>query len=120
MAGLDSKGHGCVFTFDAVGSFERVAATAVGGGQALALPILDAILERARADAFKGGSWAPGEEDPKHFQVWREEDSQGTKAERPGRGADLGLLLPDAVSLFMFISSYLCSVAITGTVPFFL
>lgn len=38
-----------MYTFDAVGSFERVAAAAVGGGQAIALPVLDDAARRAQS-----------------------------------------------------------------------
>jgi 20S proteasome subunit beta 6 len=51
VAGLDSAGRGAVFTYDAVGSFERVGYAAQGAGQKLIIPLLDDIVGgRNRAD----------------------------------------------------------------------
>ena len=44
VAGLDSEGKGAVFTYDAVGSFERVGYAAQGAGQKLIIPLLDDIV----------------------------------------------------------------------------
>jgi 20S proteasome alpha/beta subunit len=51
LAGVDARGCGAVFTYDAVGSFERVAAACVGGAQAAALPILDQLVAGASVEA---------------------------------------------------------------------
>lgn len=53
VAGLDSAGRGAVFTYDAVGSFERVGYAAQGAGQKLIIPLLDDIVGgRNRADTL--------------------------------------------------------------------
>jgi len=41
LGGLDEKGKGCVFSYDAVGSFERSAYASSGTGQTLIQPVLD-------------------------------------------------------------------------------
>lgn len=53
VGGLDSSGKGAVFTYDAVGSFERVGYAAQGAGQKLIIPLLDDIVGgRNRADTL--------------------------------------------------------------------
>ena len=53
MAGLDTSGAGAVYTYDAVGSYERVGYAAQGQGQKLIIPLLDDIVGgRNRADAI--------------------------------------------------------------------
>merc|ERR1711871_58407 len=41
LGGLDENGQGCIFTYDAIGSYERVFYSASGSGQSLTMPILD-------------------------------------------------------------------------------
>ncbi|XP_073064956.1 proteasome subunit beta type-1-like [Primulina eburnea] len=45
LGGLDSEGKGCVFTYDAVGSYERVGYSSQGSGAALITPFLDNQLK---------------------------------------------------------------------------
>lgn len=46
VAGLDKDGKGAVFTYDAVGSYERVKTAAQGAGQKLMIPLLDNLMGR--------------------------------------------------------------------------
>jgi len=45
LGGLDSEGKGCVFTYDAVGSYERVGYSSQGSGSTLIMPFLDNQLK---------------------------------------------------------------------------
>eukprot|EP00250_Pteridium_aquilinum_P022665 c25522_g1_i1 orf=373-1032(-) len=47
LGGLDNEGKGCVFTYDAVGSYERVGYSSQGSGQQLLMPVLDNQLQSA-------------------------------------------------------------------------
>lgn len=46
-AGLDVDGKGCVYTYDAIGSYERTGYSCQGSGQALIMPVLDNQLKAA-------------------------------------------------------------------------
>jgi len=46
VAGLDAEGKGAVFTYDAVGSYERTNYSCQGSGQSLIMPVLDNQLIR--------------------------------------------------------------------------
>lgn len=44
VAGVDSEGKGAIFTYDAIGSFERTMYAAQGSGQKLIIPVLDNLI----------------------------------------------------------------------------
>ena len=50
VGGLDEKGEGCVFSYDAIGCFERLKYTASGTGQALVEPFLDNLVGYKNTD----------------------------------------------------------------------
>eukprot|EP00657_Telonema_sp_P-1_P002321 TRINITY_DN1541_c0_g1_i1.p1 TRINITY_DN1541_c0_g1~~TRINITY_DN1541_c0_g1_i1.p1 ORF type:complete len:280 (-),score=43.23 TRINITY_DN1541_c0_g1_i1:111-950(-) len=41
LGGLDENGQGCIFSYDAIGSYERVFYSSNGSGQSLTMPVLD-------------------------------------------------------------------------------
>eukprot|EP00826_Nyctotherus_ovalis_P000364 TRINITY_DN0_c3954_g1_i1.p1 TRINITY_DN0_c3954_g1~~TRINITY_DN0_c3954_g1_i1.p1 ORF type:complete len:235 (+),score=81.98 TRINITY_DN0_c3954_g1_i1:37-705(+) len=45
VGGLDSEGRGAVFSYDAVGSFDRVTYSSMGSGSQLVIPVLDNQLK---------------------------------------------------------------------------
>jgi len=88
LAGVDAGGRGAVFNYDAVGSFERVATTAVGGSQAIILPILDGLSGQSKAGVV------PKKEGD--FLVWNR-SGRSPGASPPGRCVS-GLTCEEAIS----------------------
>lgn len=51
LVGLDNEGHGAVYSYDPVGSYEREAFRASGSADALLQPVLDSLIgQRNRGD----------------------------------------------------------------------
>lgn len=56
-AGLDEEGKGAVYTYDAVGSHERVGFSCQGSGKDLIQPVLDNQLKSISPLALPAGPW---------------------------------------------------------------
>ncbi|KAF2073677.1 hypothetical protein CYY_005027 [Polysphondylium violaceum] len=56
VAGIDEKGEGCAWTYDAVGSHERVKYASQGSGNQLVIPLLDNQVAKFNQQIIAGGN----------------------------------------------------------------
>jgi 20S proteasome subunit beta 6 len=56
-AGLDEEGRGAIYTYDAIGSFERVGYGCQGSGKELIQPVLDNQLKAASPLVLPSRQW---------------------------------------------------------------
>lgn len=88
-----------MYNFDAVGSFERVAAAAVGGGQAIALPVLDDAARRAQSDVDAANEAANNKTDSN-------ETSHATDSDAVNCSATTALSATDKLSAAAVLSGH--------------
>ena len=98
VAGLDSEGKGAVFTYDAVGSFERVGYAAQGAGQKLIIPLLDDIVGgKNRTDVLPGLTLAAAVEIAKESFV-----TAGERDMYTGDAVEIFSITKDGISMERF------------------
>ena len=98
VAGLDAQGKGAVFTYDAVGSYERTNYSCQGSGQMLIMPVLDNQLKTVSPLVLPAQSSAtPLSEDEAVDLV---KDCFATAGERDiytGDGVDIWIMNKDGI-----------------------
>lgn len=103
VVGLDEKGDGCCFTYDAVGSFERVPYASSGSGSNLVIPLLDNQLKKMHVGAASGTHPPHNPELSEAVDLVR--DALTCADERDihtGDGADLAIITKDGVRMSSF------------------